>query len=158
MDPLHESLAEALGGNYEILRLLGRGGMGAVYLARERALERLVAVKVLPPERARAAGERERFRREARTAAGLTHANIVPLHSFGESAGMVFFVMGYVQGESLAQRLRREQRIPVAETRGILAEIASALDHAHRSGVVHRDILRFSRSMRQFSTTRFARR
>jgi len=139
-DPLRESLAEALGANYEIVRLLGRGGMGAVYLARERTLERLVAVKVLRPERADDAAQRERFRREARTAAGLMHPNIVPLHSFGEAGGMVFFVMGYVRGESLSERLRREPRIPIAETRAILAEIASALDHAHRNGVVHRDI------------------
>ena len=106
-DPLRAALERALGAQYEIVRLLGRGGMGAVYLARERALERTVAIKVLPPEIAVSAEAQERFRREARTAAQLTHPNIVPLHTFGEVEGMMYFVIGYVEGESLAGRIQR---------------------------------------------------
>lgn len=139
-DPVRASLERALGSEYRILRLLGRGGMGAVYLAREESLERLVAVKVLSQERGLDEASRERFRREARTAARLTHPNIVPLHAFGEAEGMMYLVMGYVSGESLASRLRRDVRLGVAETRRIVADLADALDHAHRQGVVHRDV------------------
>jgi hypothetical protein len=134
------ALERALGAQYELLRLLGRGGMGAVYLARERSLDRLVAIKVLPPECAADPESRERFRREARTAAKLTHPNIVPLHAFGEVEGMLYFVMGYVRGESLADRLRREAKVPADYARRIVRDVADALDHAHRQGVVHRDI------------------
>src|SRR5690242_573385 len=97
-DPLRERLATALGPSYELQRLLGKGGMGSVYLAREVTLDRLVAVKVLPPEAAGDDESRERFRREARTAAKLTHPHIVPLHAFGEGDGLLWFVMGYVAG------------------------------------------------------------
>jgi len=139
-DPVRRSLEKALGGQYSILRLLGRGGMGAVYLARDIALERLVAVKVLPLEKGEDAASRERFRREARTAARLTHPNIVPLHGFGEADRMLYLVMGYVQGEPLSARMRQGTRPGLAETRRIGAEIADALDHAHGRGVVHRDV------------------
>lgn len=138
-DPLREALVKALGSQYEVMRLLGRGGMGAVYLARESALDRLVAVKVLPPE-ASDDHSRERFQREARTAAKLTHPNIVPLYSFGETDGMMYFVMGFVQGESLADRMARQGKMPEKESRRILAETADALLYAHTQGVVHRDI------------------
>jgi predicted Ser/Thr protein kinase len=114
--------------------------MGAVYLAREKALDRAVAIKVLPPEVAADAESRERFRREARTAAKLTHPNIVPLHTFGDVEGMLYFVMGYVKGESLAERMRREGKLPEEDVRRILAEVADALHYAHKQGVVHRDI------------------
>ena len=139
-DPQRAALERALGAQYEIGRLLGRGGMGAVYLAREKALERAVAIKVLPPDLAADAESRERFRREARTAARLTHPNIVPLYTFGEAEGMLYFVMGYVRGESLGDRMRREGRMAEADVRRILAELADALDYAHRQGVIHRDI------------------
>ena len=139
-DPLRAALETALGAQYEIVRLLGRGGMGAVYLARERALDRTVAIKVLPPEIAVSAEAQERFRREARTAAKLTHPNIVPLHTFGEVEGMMYFVMGYVEGESLAERIQRDNELPPAEVRRILGAMADALDYAHRQGVIHRDI------------------
>ncbi|MDO8667240.1 MAG: serine/threonine-protein kinase, partial [Gemmatimonadales bacterium] len=139
-DPQRAALERALGAQYEIVRLLGRGGMGAVYLARERALERLVAIKVLPPDMATDAESRERFRREARTAAKLTHPNIVPLHTFGEAEGMLYFVMGYVRGESLGERMHREGKLPPEDVRRILGELADALDYAHRQGVIHRDI------------------
>jgi len=139
-DALRETLEKAIGFQYRIERLLGRGGMGAVYLAHELALDRDVAIKVLPPEQASAPQFRERFRREARTAARLTHPNIVPLHTFGEVNGLVYFVMGYVAGEPLASRIRRKGPFASDEARTMIAEIADALNYAHRHGVVHRDI------------------
>jgi hypothetical protein len=139
-DSQRATLERALSEHYELMRLLGRGGMGAVYLARERSLDRLVAIKVLPPECAADPESRERFRREARVAARLAHPNIVPLHAFGEIEGMLYFVMGYVRGESLADRMRREGTIQSDYARRIVREVADALDHAHRQGVVHRDI------------------
>jgi serine/threonine-protein kinase len=137
---LGAALERALGTRYEILRPLGRGGMGAVYLARERALERLVAVKVLRPDLADAPESRERFRREARIAAQLSHPGILPLHTFGEIDGIWYFVMGYVRGQSLDERLRLEGALPPGEVRRILIELADALEWAHRHGVIHRDI------------------
>ena len=138
-DPLRLALVGKLGAQYRVLRLLGRGGMGAVYLARDLTLEREVAIKIVTPavDRDRMY---ERFRREAKTAAKLSHPNIVPLHAFGEVEGMPYFVMGYVRGESLADRLRRDGRLAEDEARRILVEIADALDHAHSQGVVHRDV------------------
>ena len=137
---LQAMLTSALGQQYDIVRPLGRGGMGAVYLARERALERFVAVKVLRPDLANEEDGRERFRREARIVAQLSHPSILPLHTFGEVRGTWYFVMGYVRGVSLAERLRVEGRLPSAEAHRILAELAAALECAHRHGVVHRDI------------------
>ncbi|MDB4916289.1 MAG: protein kinase [Gemmatimonadetes bacterium] len=136
----HTLLDQALGAQYEIIRPLGRGGMGSVYLARERALERFVAIKVLRPDLAEAAEHRERFRREARVAAQLSHPGILPLHTFGEVGGLWYFVMGYVRGPSLADRLRLEGALLAGEAVRILAEVADALECAHRAGVIHRDI------------------
>lgn len=133
-------LDSALGQQYEIVRQLGRGGMGAVYLARERALERFVAIKVLRPDLADAPDARERFRREARIAAQLSHPGILPLHTFGEVGGLWYFVMAYVRGVSLAERLRVEGRLSGHEAHRILSELADALECAHRNGVIHRDI------------------
>ena len=133
-------LGAALGQQYEIVRQLGRGGMGAVYLAREPALERFVAIKVLRPDLADAHEARERFRREARIAAQLSHPGILPLHTFGEVAGLWYFVMGYVRGVTLAERLRAEGRLLSTDAQRILAELADALDCAHRNGIIHRDI------------------
>jgi serine/threonine protein kinase len=100
------ALSEALKGQYEILREVGRGGMGIVFLARDLKLERLVAIKTLPPTLAADEVIRARFLREARTAAALTHPNIVPIHRADDIGGTVFFVMGFVDGPSLAQLLR----------------------------------------------------
>jgi hypothetical protein len=137
---LRRRLEQALDGDFTLVRQLGRGGMGAVYLARELALDRLVAVKVLPPATHENADRRARFQREAQLAARLTHPNIVPLHSYGERDGLSYYVMGYVRGESLADRLRREGRVPAEDVRRLLAEVADALVYAHGKGVVHRDI------------------
>src|SRR5712691_4066358 len=131
-DPIRAVLESNLGFQYRIERRLGRGGMGAVYLAHEFALDRDVAIKVLPPEQAITADVRDRFRREARTAARLSHPNIVPLHTFGEVGGLMYFVMGYVPGESLGGRLKRQPPLSSEETRQIVADIAGALDYAHR--------------------------
>jgi serine/threonine-protein kinase len=137
---LHAILDGALGQQYEILRPLGHGGMGSVYLARDRALERFVAIKVLRPDVAALRGGRERFRREARIVAQLAHPGILSLYTFGEVRGIWYFVTEYVRGVSLAERLRVEGRLDSAEARRILAEIAAALCYAHGHGVVHRDI------------------
>lgn len=135
-----ELIALELGAHYQVVRLLGRGGMGAVYLARDLALHRVVALKILA-EGTRATEEgRERFRREARMAAQLTHPNIVPVYAFGETESLSYMVMQYVDGESLADRLRRERRLSAQETRHIMVELALALDYAHSEGVVHRDL------------------
>ncbi|MGH7634579.1 MAG: serine/threonine-protein kinase, partial [Gemmatimonadaceae bacterium] len=125
---------------YQVVRHLGRGGMGSVYLARDVALHRHVALKVLHADAEAIAESRARFLREARLSAQLTHAGIVPLHSFGETPRLMYMVMHYVSGESLGQRLRREHRLPHGETRTILRDVAAALDYAHRQGVVHRDL------------------
>jgi len=140
VDPIRYLLERTLADRYELLRVLGRGGMGIVYLARERGLERLVAIKVLSPVTASTPESRERFRREARTAAKLNHPGILPLHTFGEAEELAYLVMEYVRGESLAELLRQEGRLPAATARRILGELADALDYAHRHGVVHRDI------------------
>ena len=129
----------ALAGEYSLQRELGRGGMGIVYLARDVQLDRDVAIKVLPPELADA-GSRDRFVREARTAAGLSHPHIVPIHRVGEARGFVFFVMSYVEGETLGERLRTRGPLPPADAARILREVAWALAYAHGRGIVHRDV------------------
>ena len=132
--------AAALAGQYELEREIGRGGMGVVYLARDARLDRQVAIKTLPVHLANDPVVRERFLREARTAARLSHPNIVPIHRADEIAGHVFFVMGYVDGESLAQRIRRLGRITPRETVREMADVAAALGYAHAHGVIHRDV------------------
>ena len=139
-DLLREALASAVGGQYEVLRPLGRGAMGVVYLARERSLERLVAIKVLRPDAFGSRESRERFRREARIAAKLSHPNILALYTFGEVGGLDYYVTGYVHGESLDERLKVAGAQRADEVRRLLRELADALDYAHRQGVIHRDI------------------
>jgi serine/threonine-protein kinase len=129
-----------LGDNYQVVRELGKGAMGIVFLARDIALHRLVAIKVLKQDLSSSEDHRERFRREARMTARLSHPNIVPVHTFVEAGDFVCIVMKYVHGESLAARLRRDGAMNSAETRRVLAELATALDYAHREGVVHRDL------------------
>ena len=134
-------LRRALAGKYDVVRLIGRGGMGSVYLARDLRLGRPVAIKVLKPELSESEEQRERFRREAQITARLDHPNIVPLYEHGETAdGIPYFVMGYVQGESLAARVQRLGRLWPNETRRLLGELADALDYSHRQGVVHCDL------------------
>jgi hypothetical protein len=139
-DPLFLSFQAALVGRYSLERELGRGGMGVVYLAREVRLDRPVAIKLLPPEFSSDARLRDRFTREARTAARLSHPYIVPIHSVDEIGGFVFYVMAYVDGETLAQRVARRGPIQPDDASRILREVAWALAYAHGQGVVHRDI------------------
>ena len=138
--PLPTRLAAALGDAYTIEGEIGRGGMGVVYRARDERLQRRVAIKVLPPELAFQQDIRERFTREAQTAARLSHPHIVPIHTVGEGLGLVYFVMGYVDGESVAARIRRRGKLPVDEVRRIMAETADALSAAHAVSIIHRDI------------------
>ena len=134
-----EELVQALAGRYAIERELGRGGMAIVYLARDSRHPRHVAVKVLRPELANALGG-ERFVREIDLASRLTHPHILPLLDSGEAAGILFYVMPYVAGESLRQRLERERQLPIDEALSIARQVASAIDYAHSEGIVHRDI------------------
>ncbi len=134
------ALQLALAGQYSLERELGRGGMGIVYLAREVSLERLVAIKVLPPVFAGRPELRERFLREARTAARLSHPNIVPIFRVGEAGEYVYFAMAYVDGETVGQRLRSRGPFPSVEAARILREAAWALAYAHAQGIVHRDV------------------
>ncbi len=138
--PLAPRLSEALGSAFTIEGEIGRGGMGVVYRARDERLKRRVAIKVLPPELAFQAEIRARFTREAETAARLSHPHIVPIYTVGEGNGLVYFVMGYVDGESLAGRLKRRGKLPVEEVRRIMKETADALSAAHALSVIHRDI------------------
>ena len=140
VDALFLSFQEAVAGRYSLERELGRGGMGVVYLAREVRLDRPVAIKLLPPELAAQASLRDRFMREARTAARLSHPYIVPIHSVDDIGGFVFYVMAYVDGETLAQRVAARGALPPHEVVRVLREVAWALAYAHAQGVVHRDI------------------
>jgi serine/threonine-protein kinase len=130
----------ALSGQYEIQRELGRGGMGIVLLARDERLDRLVALKVLPPQLAEHAETKERFLREARMAAQLSHPNIVPVYRADEINGFAFFAMGFVEGETLGERIRDRGALPAADVVRVLRETAWALAYAHARGIVHRDI------------------
>jgi serine/threonine-protein kinase len=138
--PLPVRLARALGNAYTLEGEIGRGGMGVVYRARDERLQRRVAIKVLPPELAFQSDIRERFTREAQTAARLSHPHIVPIHTVGDGEGLVYFVMGYVDGESVGARIKRRGQLPVDEVRRIMKETADALSAAHAFGVIHRDI------------------
>ncbi len=139
MPHLREQLVAALGPAYRVERELGGGGMSRVFVAEEVALGRRVVVKVLAPELA-AGVSGERFRREVHLAARLQHPHIVPLLAAGQSADLLYYVMPFVDGESLRQRLARETELPVAEAVRLVREIADALSHAHAHGIAHRDI------------------
>ncbi len=125
---------------YEVERELGRGGMAVVFSATHRRLGRPVAIKVLPPTLTRGANARERFVREARLAAALSHPGIVPVYAAATCGDIAYFVMSLVDGESLGRRLQREARLSIADAQSVLADVADALGYAHDTGVVHRDV------------------
>jgi len=134
-----DRLTTALTGRYQVLRELGAGGMATVYLAEDARHHRQVALKVLRPELAAVIGA-ERFLKEIETTANLQHPHILPLFDSGTVDGTVFYVMPFVEGESLRERLARDKQLPIADAVRITREVASALDYAHRKGIIHRDI------------------
>jgi len=131
---------DALKDEYEILKELGRGGMAIVFRAREKQLDREVAVKVLPFSLAFDAEFVERFQREARTAARLEHSSIIPIYRVGRSGRVIYFVMKFLRGSSLSDVIAQKGALPVHELKKMLRETASALGYAHKNGIVHRDI------------------
>ena len=137
---LRSHVERVLDSTYEVDREIGRGGMGIVYCAKDRRLKRQVAIKLLPPELAFRSEIRSRFLREAETAAQLSHPCIVPIYSVDEKDGLVFFVMAFVDGDTLAKRIHDRGALEPAEVRRILREVGDALAYAHTHGVVHRDI------------------
>src|SRR5436853_2325975 len=139
-DRLFLDFQAAVAGRYSLDRELGRGGMGVVYLARDVRLDRPVAIKLLPPSLAAHQDLRDRFIREARTAGRLSHPYIVPIHSVDEAGDFVFYVMAYVDGETLGQRVQARGPLPAHDATRILREVAWALAYAHAQGVIHRDI------------------
>ncbi|HEV7365538.1 MAG TPA: protein kinase [Gemmatimonadales bacterium] len=138
-DELRERLERTLAGRYQIIKLLGRGGMAVVFLAQDLTLERQVAIKVLPPDMSHDAKLIPRFQQEAKTAAKLDHPNIIPIYRVESEGGLDYFVMKYVTGHSLDQLLEQGP-LPVDQARRVLKEAALALGHAHKRGIVHRDV------------------
>ena len=139
-DALFFALQEALAGKYSLETELGRGGMGIVYLALDVRLDRPVALKVLPQHLSKNEDLKARFLREARTAAKLSHPNIVPIHSVDEVGDYVFFAMAYIAGETLGERVSRKGPLAPSECMRVLREVGYALSYAHSQGVIHRDI------------------
>ncbi len=137
-DPITR-LNSALEGRYRVERELGEGGMATVYLAEDLRHEREVALKVLKPELAAVVGV-ERFLAEIKTTANLQHPHILPLHDSGEAVGFLYFVMPHIEGDTLRDKIDREKQLSVEEALKIAEKVASALEHAHKHGVVHRDI------------------
>ncbi len=137
-DPITR-LNAALEGRYRIEREVGEGGMATVYLAEDLRHKRNVALKVLKPELAAVVGA-ERFLAEIETTAGLQHPHILPLFDSGEADSFLFYVMPYIEGESLGDRLERDKQLPVDEAVRIATDVAEALHAAHEQGVIHRDI------------------
>jgi serine/threonine-protein kinase len=136
---LREQLQRTLGSAYTLEQELGGGGMSQVFVATEIALGRRVVVKVLPPDRTGDVNI-ERFKREIQVAARLQHAHIVPVLAAGETNGLPYYTMPFVDGDSLRSRLAKEGALSTAETVNILRDVARALAYAHEQGVVHRDI------------------
>jgi eukaryotic-like serine/threonine-protein kinase len=134
-----ERLTAGLAGRYQIHHELGRGGMATVYRAHDLKHDRPVAMKVLKPELAAALGA-ERFLREITLTARLDHPHILPLLDSGDADGLLYYVMPYVEGESLRDRLNREKQLPLEDTFQIAREVADALSHAHSHGILHRDV------------------
>ena len=139
MSSLPSRISGALSAHYRLEDEIGAGGMATVYLAQDLRHDRRVAVKVLRPELAAVIGA-ERFLAEIKLTANLQHPHILPLFDSGEADGFLFYVMPFVEGESLRDRLNREKQLPLADAVRIASEVASALDYAHRHGVIHRDI------------------
>ena len=135
-----EALRRTTLGDYDIQGELGQGGMATVYLAHEIALDRKVAIKVMAPALLATAGMVERFKREARTAAALSHPHIIPIYAVREQASLVYFVMKFVEGRSLESILRAAGALPLPLVRAVLYQVGAALGYAHRRGVVHRDV------------------
>ena len=135
-----EILRRATLGEYEVLAELGRGGMATVYLAHEISLDRKVAIKVMAPQLMFGEGMAERFRREARTAASLSHPHIIPIYAVKEAGRVLYFVMKFVAGRPLDDIIRQVGALPIPMARAILAQVGSALGYAHRRGIIHRDI------------------
>ncbi len=140
LDDASREFAEAVSGNFAVKRLIGRGGMGMVFLARDRRLDRLVAIKTLPPALAKDPAVRERFLRETRTAGQMSHPNIVPIHGADEAGGHAYFVMSFVEGDSLAAVVRAQGRLDPRTAARYLRDVTAALAHAHGRGIVHRDV------------------
>jgi serine/threonine protein kinase len=134
-----ELLAEALSGRYTLEREIGRGGMATVYLARDLHEDRPVAIKIMHRGLAHALGT-ERFLREIEIAGSLSHPRIVPLYDSGDAGGVLYYVMAYVEGESLFERLERERQLPLEDALQITHDVAAALGYAHSRGVLHRDV------------------
>jgi eukaryotic-like serine/threonine-protein kinase len=139
-DALFLAFQTAVAGRYSIDQELGRGGMGVVYLAREVHLDRHVAIKVLPPDLAARPALRERFLREAQLAAKLSHPHIIPIHAVDVTGDFAYYVMTYVDGETLSQRVQARGPLSARDAARLLREVAWALGHAHTQGLVHRDV------------------
>ncbi len=139
MQPFDQLVGRSLG-PYELDAAVGRGGFGIVYRAHHRSLRRACAVKVLSPHLAGGEGFVSRFLREARTAAGLRHPNIVHIYDVGEEDGLYYIAMELLEGVALQRLLRAEGRLPLERAVSLLRQIADALDYAHTQGVVHRDV------------------
>ena len=139
-DRLFIDFQSAVAGRYSLERELGRGGMGVVYLAREVRLDRPVAIKLLPPSKASDPKLRERFLREARTAAKLSHPNVIPIHAVEEIGEFVFFAMAYIDGETLTERVRQRGPLSYSDAARVLRDVAWALAYAHGQGLIHRDV------------------
>jgi serine/threonine protein kinase len=135
-----EALRRATIGQYEIIAELGRGGMATVYLAHDVALDRKVAIKVMSPALLDGEGAVDRFKREARTAGALSHPHIIPIHAVKEDEDLLYFVMKYVEGKPLDAVIAKHHKLPIPMVVQILFEVAGALAHAHRKGVIHRDV------------------
>jgi serine/threonine-protein kinase len=138
-DPLRERVTRALSERYAVTGELGSGGMGTVYLATDRVLGREVAIKVLPPSTREYLGA-DRFQRELQIAARLSHPHIVALYEAGEADGLLYYVMAYVPGETLADRIRRDGALSLDDALRLTSEIGEALQYAHEQGVIHRDV------------------
>ena len=139
-DALRDALRQATLGDYEIMAELGRGGMATVFLAHDIALGRKVAIKVMSPALFSGEGMAERFKREARTAAQLSHPHIIPIYSVQESGDLLFFVMKFIEGRPLDSIIREVGPLPIPMVRTILTQVGGALGYAHKRGVIHRDI------------------